>query len=206
MLHLNKRPLHADPRIAALDAEEDDAELVDRLRIGDRRAEELLYRRYSRYLAATVSRLVGAFDDAEDIIHDTFLIAFAKIGSLRAGEAVRSWLAQIAISQVHRRLRRRRLLRRLGMDRDLSPEGLAALAGVDCGADARADLARLDDVLSRVPVAERTAWMLRRVEGWSLEEVAHSCQCSLATVKRRITAADKRVRKVIDLETEEQDR
>jgi RNA polymerase sigma-70 factor, ECF subfamily len=37
----------------------------------------------------------------------------------------------------------------------------------------------------------RIAWMLRRVEGLPLAEVATLCDCSLATAKRRITDADR---------------
>jgi RNA polymerase sigma-70 factor (ECF subfamily) len=41
-----------------------------------------------------------------------------------------------------------------------------------------------------MPADRRIAWMLRRVEGLALHEVASACSCSLATAKRRIAAAD----------------
>ena len=40
------------------------------------------------------------------------------------------------------------------------------------------------------------AWMLRNVEGHALQEVADACGCSLATAKRRIALAQRRVREV----------
>jgi len=54
-------------------------------------------------------------------------------------------------------------------------------------------LATLADVVHRMPASERTAWTLRHVEGYKLEEVAAACGCSLATAKRRLGAASARV-------------
>jgi RNA polymerase sigma-70 factor (ECF subfamily) len=44
-------------------------------------------------------------------------------------------------------------------------------------------------VLDGMRASWRVAWVLRYVEGEALEEVARLCDCSLATAKRRITAA-----------------
>jgi RNA polymerase sigma-70 factor (ECF subfamily) len=52
------------------------------------------------------------------------------------------------------------------------------------------ELRWLDAALARIDDRERIAWMLRHVEGLALEEVAEACSCSLATVKRRISAAE----------------
>ncbi len=56
-------------------------------------------------------------------------------------------------------------------------------------ADGRALLTRVYEVLDRVSVECRLAWILRYIEGEKLEEVAERCGCSLATAKRRIAAA-----------------
>ena len=52
--------------------------------------------------------------------------------------------------------------------------------------------------LDRLGVAERVAWTLRYVEGEPLGTVAELCECSLATAKRRIRAAQDHLREVID--------
>ena len=45
--------------------------------------------------------------------------------------------------------------------------------------------------LAELPARERAAWLLRHVEGYELAEVARLCECSLATAKRRIAAAER---------------
>jgi len=164
--------------------------LVSRALDGDRWSRDVLYRRHARYLLAITSRLLANRGEGEEVVQDTFVVAFEKLATLRDAQAIRSWLARIAVSLVQRRLRRERLLRFLGLDRGLDDAGLEALAAPSLPPDDRAELALADRVLRRLPAKRRVAWMLRRVEGLPLAEVAALCDCSLATVKRQIGAAD----------------
>src|SRR4051812_6638215 len=93
----------------------DDATLVARARTGDGTAEEALYHRHVGYVTGMVARLLGNRDEAEDIVQDTFAIGLDQLATVRHPEMVRAWLAQIAVSQVRRRVRRARLLARLGL-------------------------------------------------------------------------------------------
>lgn len=174
-----------------------DAELVRRIGRGDRWAEEAFYRRYVSLVHGTVRRLLGRAGEAEDVVQETFATAFEIFPQLRAPESARHWLMQIAVRKVHRRFRRRRLLRSLGLDQSVDDAPLETLARPDASAEARLELAMLDQALSKLGAAERIAWMLRCVEGLSLDEVAAQCGCSLATVKRRISVARMHVRRYV---------
>lgn len=174
-------------------------ELVERIGRGDRWAEEAFYRRHVGLVQATVRRLLGRSVEAEDVVQDAFVTAFEIWDQLREPEHARNWLLTIAIRKVHRRFRRRRLSRLLGLDQTTDDATLEALARPDLSGEARAELALLDRVLRRVQPEARIAWMLRHVEGASLEEVAALCECSLATIKRRIAAADAKVREHVRL-------
>jgi RNA polymerase sigma-70 factor (ECF subfamily) len=171
-----------------------DAQLVARAIDGDRWGREMLYRRHAAYLLAIAARLLGNRNEGEEVVQDTFVTAYEQLPSLREPAALRGWLAQIAVSLVRRRLRRGRLMRVLGLDRGADDATLAALAAPSASADQRAELALVDRVLSGISANVRIAWMLRMVEGLELAEVASACGCSLATVKRRIAAADAALR------------
>lgn len=169
-----------------------DAELVQRAIEGNAWAEEALYRRYAELVLGTARRLLGNADEAADVAQDSFLTAFEKLGTLRDASTFKTWLMQIAVRNVHRRFRRRRILRWFGLD-DLEDGALEALASADAPLDVRADLGTLGAILATIPPALRLPWMLRYVEGHELTEVAALCNCSLATAKRRIVAAESRV-------------
>jgi RNA polymerase sigma-70 factor, ECF subfamily len=179
--------------------EPSDEELVRRAQGGDAWAEEALFRRHIGRAGQIAMRLLGRGSDAEDAIQDSFVIALEQLPKLREGAAFRSWLLRIVLHQAHRRYRKRRMLTRLGFVQHEDLDGLCSQSRSDLSADMRAELAKLDLVLQSIATAERFAWILRHVEGFRLEEVASACGCSLATAKRRIAAADRRVRQHVNL-------
>jgi len=186
-----------------LDGQPDDESLVARARDGDRWAEEALYHRHVRYVMGLVIRLLGKANDVEDVVQDTFVTGLNRLHTLRQPEMVRAWFAQIAVNEVRRRLRRGRLLSRLGLSAAATQVDLESLASRDADGETRAELAAIGRILAGLPANERIAWMLRHVEGETLEEVASLCACSLATAKRRIVSAAKVLREHVEPTEEE---
>jgi RNA polymerase sigma-70 factor (ECF subfamily) len=189
-------------RVVASSAPKTEADLVTRLQRGDRDAEEELYRTYVRHVLGLATRLLGRRSDAEDVAQDTFVIAFEQIHQLRDAGALKAWVTQIAVSQVRRRFRKRKLLSALGLHIGADDATLESLSSKDASPDTRAELSSLDRVLATLPSEQRVAWMLRYVEGEELEAVASACGCSLATIKRRISAADAQVRAEVRMRSE----
>jgi RNA polymerase sigma-70 factor, ECF subfamily len=172
----------------------EDAALVAAALRAEPRAEEQLYRRHAPAVIAIATRLLGRTAEAEDVAQDSFVLAFERLSQLERPAQFRGWVIRIAVSQVHRRFRRRKLLRALGLDRGEDDAGLANLALPSLDPERRADLARLDVALRRLPAADRVAFVLRHVEGYEHAEAAALCECSLATIKRRLQRAEDHVR------------
>lgn len=180
--------------------EPSDAELVERARTGDRRAEEAIYRRHAGYVTSLCLRMLRDREELADVVQDTFVDVLQQLPALREPELLRRWISGIAIHKVHRCFRRRRLRRLLGLHHSSHDELVTLKARADSSPEVRAELALLDEQLARLPDAERAAWILRYIDGYRLEEVAELCGCSLATAKRRIAAADARVRANVELQ------
>jgi RNA polymerase sigma-70 factor (ECF subfamily) len=168
------------------------ASLVLRARKRDGAAESLLYRRYAADLLSIVSRLLRSTSAAEDVVHDTFLLVFERLGQLRDPAQFRAWALSISVSLVRKRLRRARLLQWVGLD-SLATAPLELQARDGLSVEARGELAVLDVVLKALPTEHRLAWSLRHIEGDKLEEVATALGKSLATTKRYIAAAERRI-------------
>jgi RNA polymerase sigma-70 factor, ECF subfamily len=192
------RPADDNVRDLPRDTAPDDATLVQSARQGDRWAEEALYRRHVAYVAGMVARLLGGASEAEDVVQDTFALGLDRLATLREPAAVRAWFAQIAVSQVRRRLRRVKLLKRLGLHPSKDHAQLESLAVEEADAETRAELAKLGSALAKLSTDARLTWMLRHVEGEPLKEIARLSGCSLATVKRRLLAASNELRKHVD--------
>ncbi len=164
----------------------EDLELVERALGGESWAREAIFRRYVTPVAAAAQRLLRNPAEVDDVVQETFLIAYEQLERLSQPAALRGWLLQIAISRVHRRFRSWRLWR-APADTAASLEEQATLEATP---EQRAELSLVDRALAQLALPLRTAWVLRRVEGHSLEDTAAACDCSLATVKRRIARAD----------------
>ncbi len=165
---------------------DDDEVLVGRVLRGDRSAFRELYGRHGRYVAGVVYRLMGDDAELEDIVQDTFVRAAERLSSLRVPGQVRPWLATIAVRLAQSRLARRRR-------RDFLRLQLTRAAPTTSDPRDRAPADELYSALDQVPDKLRVPWILHRVEGWRLEDVAASCDVSLATIKRRIADAQARL-------------
>jgi RNA polymerase sigma-70 factor (ECF subfamily) len=180
-----------------------DVELVERALARDRWAEEAIYRRHVHRVTTVVARLLRHGSDIEDVVQETFLTAYRDLPKLREPRLLGRWLVQSAIHRCHKRFRRRRLRRLIGLEsRD---ENLAEQAVFGTSPEVRAELALLDRVLDRMSDAERTCWVLRHLEEYQLQEVADLAGCSLATAKRRLARAQTVVRAHFDAPEEATD-
>lgn len=177
-----------------------DVELAERVARGDSWAEEVVYRRHAPAVLQVARRLLANGAEAEDVTQDTFVTAFEIWNQLRDPPRLKQWLLRIAVRKVHRVFRRRRLLRALGIGSREDTDSLEQWAHSQASAEVRTELALLDKSLCTLAPALRIAWMLRHVEGLSLDEVAYECSCSLATAKRRIAAAQRVVGAVVQVE------
>ncbi len=172
-------------QVAPAPVREDDALLVERARAGDERAFAQLYRRHARYLAGVVYRLMGHDQELDDVIQETFVDAATQLEQIREASRVRPWLVRVAVRKVHRRLARRRRMQWL------LAESPAAAPMTDL--ESHHELRALFEALDRIPPKLRVPWILHRVEGETLPDVALACDVSLATVKRRIAEAETRL-------------
>jgi RNA polymerase sigma-70 factor (ECF subfamily) len=166
----------------------DDEALVGRARARDLSAFEALYRRHAGFAMNLAVRIQGNATDAEDIVHDAFLRASERLSELRDGSAFRAWLGSIVVRLVRSRLRRRRLFSRLGLG-GVDRIELDAIASPSADPESRVLLAQVYSLLQTLPADDRIAWTLRHVDRHSLSVVAVLADCSLATVKRRISRA-----------------
>lgn len=169
-----------------------DAALVLAARAGELWAQEALFQRYARMVLALSQRILAGRDDADDLAQDAFVYAFTRLDTLQNPQAFHAWLRSIVVRTASKRLRRQRLLTRLGLRRSepIEPDSVIA---VEAPPDVATELRHVYGLIERLPAEERVALVLRRVEGMELLEIAAEMKLSLATVKRRLAAAEGRL-------------
>ena len=154
-----------------------DAALVVAARAGESWAREALFRRHIRMALGLAHRLLPRDEEVDDVVQDCFVSALNRLGSLDNPQAFAAWLGSIVVRTVGKRLRRRRLLARLGLR---APEP----------GDVAVELRRVYAVIAELPAQARIALVLRRVDGLEVPEIARQMGIGLSTVKRRLKTAE----------------
>lgn len=177
----------------------DDADLVNAFCKGDDSAARAIWTRHAPMVFRVVERTLGPDADAEDLTQDVFLRTFAKLRYLRDRAALRSFIYSIALRTLKWELRRRRVRRILHLSSTgRLPE--VPVRGTD--SEARQILTRFYALLDQLGASERTAFVLRHMEGFKLEEVADQMEVSLATVKRLVGRASASVSTLVEADHE----
>lgn len=167
-----------------------DAALVVAARANESWAKEALFRRYAPLVNGLAFRVMGRDTDLDDLVQDSFAEAWCSLGRLTNPQAFSSWMSAIVVRTAHKLLRRRRLMRLLGL-RSTEPLDLDALISPHAPPDVHTELTRIYRLVETLPPATRLAFVLRRVEGLPLDQIGELMGISLATVKRRIAEAER---------------
>jgi RNA polymerase sigma-70 factor (ECF subfamily) len=173
-------------RVLELPVPESDVGLVTALRAGRREARVALFNRYSKDVERVLYRILGPDAELKDLLQDVFVVALGSIHGLRDPDALRGWLAGIAVRKARKCILRRRRWRfiQLSAPADL-PERTALVPSPEISEALRCTYA----VLERMPADERVTFALRYIDGMELQAVAGACGVSLSTAKRRVARA-----------------
>jgi RNA polymerase sigma-70 factor (ECF subfamily) len=178
-----------------------EAALITRCAAGDEAACADLVSEHQRMVFHLALHLLGDHDEALDLSQEVFLNVFRTIGRFRGQSALRTWIYRIVINQARNRQRwwRRRhraeqvsLEERLENNGDLPPA--SDLAEPDRMFGRKELASRISDALATLPFEQRTAIVLREVDGLSYEEIAFSLGVAVGTVKSRLTRAREALR------------
>jgi RNA polymerase sigma-70 factor, ECF subfamily len=177
-----------------------EAVLVQRCAAGEQLACTELVGEHQRMVVQLAMNLLGDRDEALDLSQEVFLRVFRTIHRFRGQSSLRTWIYRIAVNQArnrHRFWRRRHRADQVSLDQHLEVHG-DFLSGRESTPDrvlAQKELAeRLQQALDRLPFDQRTAIVLREIDGLSYDEIAFSLGVAVGTVKSRLTRARQALR------------
>jgi RNA polymerase sigma factor (sigma-70 family) len=163
--------LATDERLAALAAD------------GDDRAFAVLYSRYEVLLRAYCRRLLRGDDEADDVVQATMARALASLGARHADGSWRAWLYRIAHNEAVDVLRRRRPTAELDAVEDLDDWPLEGRL------EQRERLSTLVEDLKDLPARQRSALVMRELNGLAPEEIGDALAMSPGAARQAISEA-----------------
>jgi RNA polymerase sigma-70 factor (ECF subfamily) len=182
--------------------------LLDGLRAGDAGAYETLVRQEAGRLLATVRRILrGDEEEARDVVQETLIVAFERIGSFKGDCRISTWLHRIAINGALMRLRSRRRRPESSIE-ELLPafleDGHRSVRDGDGDfpdpevAAHRGETRRIvRECIDRLPDTYRVTLLLRDIEELSTEETANALGITTTAVKLRLHRARQALRELL---------
>lgn len=167
-----------------------DPALVSGARAGSESAQAALYSALARGIFTLVRRILGSDALAEDVLHDTFVEVFTKLGELREDAAIVGWVRRIAVNRALSHLRSSWVSKRV----EWSPEDFQAMPSTT---ELHSDTARLEAALDALPHTARAVVWLYDVEGYTHQEIAEMMGRSVSFSKSRLSRAHASLREIL---------
>jgi len=187
-------------------SEFNEAEAIERAKLGDADAFQALYDRHKRRVYSLCLRMTANTAEAEDLAQEAFLQLYRKIATFRGESAFSTWLHRLSVNVVLMHLRKKGLpvvsleeTTQGGEDdtpkKDFGAEDLALAGSID-----RLQLQRAVDDL---PPGYRTIFVLHDVEGYEHNEIAQIVGCSIGNSKSQLHKARMKLRDLLRMKRTE---
>lgn len=173
-------------------------EIREERSIEQKQAQDRFVEENLRRVFLIIYRIVGNVPDAQDLTQEAFIKALQRQDQIKDLEKAAHWLSRIATNTAIDFLRRNSRINLTEIDEAMEP--LSAPAGQSPEALLlRSEQQKyLEEGLSRLTSRERTALVMRDVEGLPAEEVARRMNCGKATVRSHIANARIKFKRYIE--------
>jgi RNA polymerase sigma-70 factor (ECF subfamily) len=173
-----------------LEANDDTAALLQRARRGDLHAFEQIMREHDRQIFRVALRILGSVEDAQDAAQDVFLRLHRSLNRIDDDRGLGAWLYRVTVNVCTDAIRTRRKVVPI---EDVAP---VSSEPTPLGhSELRETRQLVTEALARLPEKERTAIVLREMEGLSTAEVAAILGSTEGTIRAQISMARTKLRK-----------
>lgn len=178
-----------------------EAALIQRCALGDDDACGELVGEHQRMVYQLGMQLLGDHNEALDLSQEVFLRVFRTIHRFRGQSALRTWIYRIVVNQARNRLRwwrRRNRAQQVSLEEHVRHHGDVPAPDNPTSPDRAFGQKQLASsirgALEALPFEQKTAIVLREIDGLSYDEIASSLGVAVGTVKSRLARARESLR------------
>ena len=197
----------------ALDYERlSDVELASCVVRRDPHAVRVVTRRNNQRLYRATWSVLRDRAEAEEAVQEAYLKAFAAMSSFAGASSLSTWLTRIAINEALERRRTAEKRRRILLEQsviDIGDYRERSMVGSETSQSPEAETMRkqiaklLERAVANLPEVLRPVFVLREIEGLSIEETAKALQIPTGTVKTRLLRSRRRLQRELHPEIRE---
>jgi RNA polymerase sigma-70 factor (ECF subfamily) len=181
-------------------ANQDDQQLIRRTLDGHHEAFGHLIRKYQDRLYNGMVHILRSEPEAEDVVQDTFVLAFTKLDSFKGNSAFFTWLYRIGYNVAITRIRRRKST--------ISIEGKEETGRLDFPDGGPAPTRRIEQeeqasqlmqAMDRLSAEHRSILVLREMDELDYDAIAEILELPIGTVRSRLHRARTHLREQLEI-------
>ncbi len=157
--------------------------IIEKCLEGDKKAQFQLYQQYSKAMYNIASRFLNNKMDAEDILQESFTIAFNQLGELKNKEVFGTWLKRIVINKCIS-LQRKKKIQFEEIDEFKLVDDSEMVDGI-----LDFDPALVHNAIKELPDKGRAILVLRALEGYKHKEISEILNITISTSKTQYSRA-----------------
>jgi RNA polymerase sigma-70 factor, ECF subfamily len=189
------------PSITWTDVEGREAALIQRCTARDEDACAELVSEHQRLVYQLSLNLLGDHNEALDLSQEVFLRVFRTLPGFRGQSTLRTWIYRIVVNQARNRQRfwrRRHRAQQISLDEHIRDHGELPAPRASGAPDLMLRQKQLGEhirtALDQLPFDQKTALVLREIDGLSYDEIGFSLGIAVGTVKSRLARAREALR------------
>jgi len=150
-----------------------------------------IYQSFSRQMFSVAVRILQDREEAEDILQESFIMAFGKINSFRGDATFGSWLKRIVVNKAINQIKKRKLyFEEIGENESLSDDEVIEYPTLSTK--------EIQEGIDELPNGYRAVISLFLLEGYSHKEIAEEMEISESTSKTQYKRAKLRLRDILN--------
>jgi RNA polymerase sigma-70 factor, ECF subfamily len=175
-----------------------DAEIVQRVRGGDRASFEILMRRHNQRIYRAARAILRDESDVEDVMQQAYINAFTHLDQFEERSLFSTWLTRIAVNEALARRQKLRSTASGNASADMVEHTVTSQQPTPEHLAYAGELQRvLEGAVDDLPDAYRAVFMLRDIEGLSTTETSEALDLGEEAVKTRLHRARAMVRRAV---------
>ena len=180
-----------------------DDELIRKIVMGESALFEILIRRYNALLYKMARAYGFNHQDAEDLMQETHYSAYTSLGTFRFEASYKTWVTKILLHKCYHKMSGSRnkpeeVNSDLILKDDSSGQTPVSKSDTQKTVINRELAAILEQSLQQIPLAYRSVFVLREIEGFSTEETSNLLDISMVNVKVRLNRARTMLQKQLE--------
>ena len=167
--------------------------LIERCKKGDKAAQFTIYKQYYKAMYNTALRIVNDSFEAEDVMQESFLVAFTKLGTFKGEVTFGAWLKKIVINKSITQLRKNKKFDHVPLDvvaeqseRDERNEEYSMI-----------DVKEIFGAIKQLKNNYKIALTLNLIEGYDYEEISDIMKISYQNSRTMISRAKGKLRELL---------